>query len=269
MLFQTLGNEEVKYRKRGTGPAVVLLHGFGEDGSIWDDVAEALTGYTTLVPDLPGTGASEAAALSDMDGMAGVVHRMLQQEGIAQAAVLGHSMGGYIALAFAEKYPGALTALGLIHSTAFADTEEKKETRKKGIFFIQEHGASAFLETTIPNLFSPHTKTHQPQVMQPLLQAATGFTDAALMHYYRSMMQRPDRTAVLRELKVPLLLVLGRHDSAVPLADGLKGASMAHVTDVHLLELSGHMGMLEEKKSTNEIIANFLRQMPPLFAPTQ
>ena len=268
-MWQTLGNEGVKYRKTGSGAAVVLLHGFGEDGHIWDDVADALQSYTLLIPDLPGTGASAAAPLIDMDGMAGTVRRMLDQEGINQTAILGHSMGGYIALAFAEKHPHRMTALGLIHSTAFADNEAKKETRKKGIAFIQEHGAAAFLETTVPNLFSLHTKAHHPQVMQPLLQGAHAFSEAALVHYYEAMMQRPDRTAVLKAATVPVLLLLGRHDTAVPPEDGLKQASMAPVTAVHLLEKSGHMGMLEQKEETQEIITNFLLQIPSLSAPPQ
>lgn len=268
-MWHILHNEQVKYHKLGTGPAVVLLHGFGEDGTVWDNLLEAIKNYTFLVPHLPGTGASEAAALSDIDGMAGVVHRILLQEGIAKATVLGHSMGGYIALAFAEKYSAHLTALGLIHSTAFADNDEKKETRKKGIRFIQEHGAAAFLETTIPNLFSPYTKERNPHLMEPLLHSAAGFSDAALIHYYEAMMQRPDRTGVLKKMQIPVLLLLGRHDTAVPLADGLKLAPMAALTAVHVLENSAHMGMLEEKEETKKIIANFLGQIPQFSSPPQ
>ena len=159
---QLLYNENcIFYRKTGSGPVVMLLHGFGEDGEIWKEQYNIFPGYTLLVPDLPGSGRSEAVEEMSMEGLAAVVKAIIDKEG-GEAILIGHSMGGYITLAVVEKYPALLKGFGLFHSSAFADSEEKKETRQKGIRFIQEHSATEFLRTATPNLYAPSTRERHP-----------------------------------------------------------------------------------------------------------
>src|SRR5687768_14314526 len=148
---------KIFYRILGSGKSVVLLHGFGEDSNIWKNQVEFLKDkFQLIIPDLPGSGPSTMDnGPWTMDRFAGVLKSILEKESIKECVLIGHSMGGYITLAFAEKYPGFLRAFGLFHSSAFADNEEKKATRRKGIEFIQKHGSKAFLETVIPNLFAP------------------------------------------------------------------------------------------------------------------
>lgn len=172
--------------------------------------------------------------------------------------VIGHSMGGYIALAFAEKYPSYLNALGLFHSTAWADSEEKKATREKGIAFIEQHGAFEFLKTTIPNLFSQKTKEEKPGIPARLLDSLHNFSAASLVSYYRAMMQRPDRTFMLKKPSLPVLFVIGEQDNAVPMADSLQQCHLPEKSYIHILSESGHMGMLEEADKTNRLLSNFL-----------
>jgi pimeloyl-ACP methyl ester carboxylesterase len=174
------------------------------------------------------------------------------------ATFIGHSMGGYVALAFAEKYPEFLKAVGLFHSTAFADTEEKKETRRKGISFIQQHGGPEFLKTTIPNLYAPVTKEVRPELIEQQLAGVNNFSGEALVRYYEAMMQRPDRTEVLRNSKVPVLFIMGRFDTAVPLEDMLKQCHLPKVSYIHILERSGHNGMIEEGPESNKNLSDFI-----------
>ena len=255
------------YRSAGEGPLVVLLHGFGEDGRIWKHQVDALAGYRFIVPDLPGSGASELAEDMSMEGMAYIIQQLVLQEaggtGIRDAekppvSLIGHSMGGYIALAFAEKYQHLLNGFGLFHSTAFADSEEKKETRRKGISFIEEHGAAAFLKTTIPNLYGPVTKEQHGHRIAAHLEQAGNFSGAALVSYYVSMMQRPDRRHVLSETRLPVLFIMGKHDTAVPMEDGLKQCHLPNQSYVHILENAGHMGMVEEPERSNQILNEYL-----------
>jgi pimeloyl-ACP methyl ester carboxylesterase len=178
--------------------------------------------------------------------------------GSGGAILIGHSMGGYITLAFAEKYPFQLSAFGLFHSTAFADSEEKKEVRQKGIRFMEEHGAAEFLKTAIPNLYSPQTKEAHPEWIREHLAVVHNFSAPVLVSYYKAMMQRPDRTDVLKTSHLPVLFVMGQHDSAVPLQDGLKQCHLPHLSYIHILEQSGHMGMIEEKEETNRILVEFV-----------
>src|SRR5438309_1230925 len=141
-----LNKKKFFYREEGEGPAVVLLHGFAEEGRIWKKQFGFFSGYRLLIPDLPGSGGSEGTEDMTMEGLARSIHDFLEQLSVKKSILIGHSMGGYITLAFAEKYPEQLCGFGLFHSTAFADSEEKKETRRKGIRFIEEHGAYEFLK---------------------------------------------------------------------------------------------------------------------------
>ena|ERR1700694_4127571 len=243
--------KKLSFRHQGQGPAVVLLHGFGEDGSVWARQYPAFKGKRLLIPDLPGSGGSELGEDLSMEGLAASLRNFLDQLHIPACTLIGHSMGGYVALAFAEKYPDRLNGLGLFHSTAYADSEEKKQARRKGITFIHEHGPFEFLKTSIPNLYSPVTRDERPGLVQEQITAASGFTATALAGYYEGMIARPDRTAVLRETSLPVLFVLGRHDVAVPLKDGLEQCHIPAWAQVCLLERSGHMGMQEEPEKAN------------------
>lgn len=253
------------YCTMGSGPLVVLLHGFGEDGTIWKGQYDLFPDYQLLVPDLPGSGNSEPIEDMSMEGLAEAVKVMMEAELHASSnlagkgtILIGHSMGGYITLAFAERYPERLRGFGLVHSTAFADSEEKKETRQKGIRFMQTHGASDFLEASIPNLYAPQTKEQYPEWIEEHLSHVHNFSADSLVSYYMSMMKRPDRTEVLKSSKVPVLFLIGRHDVAVPLEDSLKQCYLPQLSYIQILDQSGHMGMIEELNETNQILSLFI-----------
>src|SRR5262245_61329765 len=120
-------SKKIVYRVLGNGKPVMLVHGFGEDSSVWNRKVDFLkNNYQLIIPDLPGSGASELINDMSMEGMAEVLHSIIHEENIDKATVIGHSMGGYITLALAETYWNHVNGFGLIHSTAFADSEEKK-----------------------------------------------------------------------------------------------------------------------------------------------
>jgi len=268
-------NKEIKitgkkifYRVNGNGKTVMMVHGFGETGDVWASINLSAAGIKFIIPDLPGSGNSDLIDDMSIEGMAEVLKTILEieinyQSGSqispsGKAIVIGHSMGGYITLAFAEKYESYLSAFSLFHSTAFADTEEKKATRRKGIEFIKEHGAFEFLKTSTPNLFSPHTKESSPQLMNDFIQSLSNFKPEALVAYYEAMIARPDRTAVLKNSNVPVLFVMGEHDIAVPMQDVLKQCHLPSTSFIHILHQSGHQGMLEEPAKSNELLTEFL-----------
>jgi pimeloyl-ACP methyl ester carboxylesterase len=241
---------------------IVLVHGFGEDSRIFEDQIKVLSQeFEVFAPDLPGSG-----TLSDynwrpgtdtIDWLAEWVHIQLINRQIKSCIMLGHSMGGYITLAFAEKFPNKLAAFGLVHSTAFADPEAKKETRQKAIRFMKEKGAHTFLKTSIPGLFGSTFTKEYPEKITALVQQAQAFTVETLSCYYRAMILRPDRSEVLKNASTPVLLVAGAEDTAVPLADLLSQASYPAECHFHILKQSGHMGMLEESENLSKILLNF------------
>ena len=124
MQKQTLiGGKKLFYRVTGTGKPVILVHGFGETGAVWDQQVDHLqTSWQLIVPDLPGSGLSDEIPDMSMEGLAEAIHAIIHEEEIDACPVIGHSMGGYIALALAENYPNHVSSLGLFHSTAFADS---------------------------------------------------------------------------------------------------------------------------------------------------
>jgi pimeloyl-ACP methyl ester carboxylesterase len=162
-------------------------------------------------------------------------------------------------LAYAEKYGPTLSGFGLFHSSAFADSDEKKTIRKKGIEFIQKNGAAAFIKSSTPNLFSPLTHEKNPPLIEKQIEATGNFSADALVVYYQAMMRRPDRTFILKNAVVPVLFVIGKFDNAVPLADSLKQSHLPERSYIKILEKSGHMGMLEQPEESNQILENFLQ----------
>ena len=251
--------KKIFYRVTGEGNPVMLVHGFGEDGTVWKNQVEFLKDkFRIIIPDLPGSGKSELIENRSMEGMAEVLHQIIHEEDIDQCVMIGHSMGGYITLAFAEMYWNHLTAFGLFHSSAYADSKEKITTRQKGIEFINEHGAFAFLKTATPNLFSPLTKAENPGLIDKQINSLDNFSPAALVSYYEAMISRPDRTAILLQATVPVLFIIGKYDNAVPPEDSLQQCHLPEKSYIHMLNRSGHMGMLEEPQQSNQILEKFL-----------
>jgi pimeloyl-ACP methyl ester carboxylesterase len=248
------------YREEGSGLPVVFLHGFAEDGAIWNKQAEQLkAGYRVLIPDLPGSGRSSAlTADTSMEEMAEDILQLLDREGIQYCVLIGHSMGGYIALAFAEKYPERLKGLGLFHSTAYADTEEKKAARQKSIEFIRKYGSAAFIRQSTPNLFATDTRNDHPGLITDMIDRYSGFSPDSLVYYYEAMIRRPDRRAVLERFEKPVLFIIGNQDQAVPPQQALEQSHLPALSHIHIFQRSGHAGMLEEPDRSYSILQSFL-----------
>jgi pimeloyl-ACP methyl ester carboxylesterase len=262
----------IQYKVTGQGKTVVLLHGFGEDSTVWQHQIEFLQQYFQLIiPDIPGSGLSQFIPNANIETYADILKEIINIElqyssptgGGWEGAVslIGHSMGGYITLAFAEKYAEYLNCYGLFHSSAFADSEEKKETRRKAIGFIQSKGGYAFLKTSIPGLFTKQYYAANPAKVDALVEDAKKFTDEALIQYYEAMIARPDRTAVLKTFKHPVLFLIGEHDPAVPLQSSLQQCHLPAQSHVHILGNSAHMGMWEEAEKANKLLIQFLLQV--------
>ncbi len=252
----------VHYRVTGSGKPVMLVHGFGEDSSVWRKIEHQLAEkYRLIIPDLPGSGQSASLPSLHMTDMAEVLNEVLLREEISRnnpVTMIGHSMGGYITLAFVSRYTHLLNAFGLFHSSAFADTAEKKMTRQKGIQFIEKNGAFAFLKNTTPNLFSPQTQEQSPQLVNEQVETLRDFSAATLIKYYEGMMARPDHTVLLQQTPLPVLFIAGKYDAAVPFEDSLKQCHLPDTAYFHALENSGHMGMLEQPALSVSIIDDFL-----------
>ncbi|HXB09718.1 MAG TPA: alpha/beta hydrolase [Puia sp.] len=250
----------VRYREEGSGLPVLLLHGFAEDGTIWEAVAPRLSsGCRLLVPDLPGSGGSGLLpGEPSIDALADSLKAVIDELGIDECVLVGHSMGGYVSLAFAEKYPHRLKAFGFFHSTAYADSEEKRAGRRKSIEFIRQHGAAPFIRQSMPNLFAADTQKHRPGLVEEIIHRYSGFSPESLVYYYEAMIRRPDRVSVLQHFPGPILFLMGAADQVIPYEQALKQCHEPAISVIHTLDHSGHMGMLEEPERGSDLLESFL-----------
>lgn len=259
----TCKNTALSYYVFGKGFPVVLLHGFAETYAIWKNQSGFLKNYYKLiVPDLPGSGASGLFETGknnlSIDELADSIHSIIINENIGHCIMLGHSMGGYVTLSYAEKYAHTLKAFGLIHSTAYADSEEKKQIRKRGIEMMETYGSYAFIKTTTPNLFTTGFKETHAHIVKELIEEGRHFKKENLQQYYYAMMKRTDKTRVLKNAGLPVLFVAGIEDAAAPLNDVLKQVHEPEIAYIHIMNNMAHQSLLEVPVELNRILKNFI-----------
>ena len=222
-------NGVINYRAMGQGPAIVLLHGFLENQSIWDDCAGKLEkNYRVLAIDLPGFGKSSVfGEVHSMAFMAGAVHTVLRAEEIKKAFLVGHSMGGYVSLAFARLYPQQLKGVVLFHSQAAADDDQGKINRERTVKLVQGSHRD-FIHGFIPTLFceervenySDEIESLREQSMQTPVEGIT----AALL----GMRDREDSRELLRAIEVPVFFIIGKKDAKIALQNILDQIVVQH-----------------------------------------
>lgn len=246
---------------KGQGKTIVLLHGFLESLDIWDDFSAFLSSdFQVISIDLPGHGKSASnEKILSMDVMADSVKAVLDYLDISSCVIIGHSMGGYATLAFAEKYPEILQGFGLFHSQAAADTEEARINRERTIKLIEDNRLG-FIQQFIPDLFAPLNRD-KFQTSIDLLKKQAGETNKnAIIAALSGMKERPDRTNVLEGARYPVLFILGQEDTRIPLNIVLKQATMTRRCEVHILKEVGHMGFVEDRKYTMKTIKHFAQK---------
>lgn len=257
-------NRLIHYKVLGQGAPVVLVHGFAEDNDVWRHQQDELSKcYQLIIPDLPGSGLSAMIEDMSIEGLADCIKQVIDQELSTKnifggIVIIGHSMGGYITLAFAEKYPGLLQGFGLFHSTAFADSEEKKATRRRGIAFIQMHGSDEFIRQSTPNLFTDNYRIKNNIILAEMIARYSSFDPVALTAYYEAMIKRPDRTTVLQTFNKPVLFIIGKKDKAISFEDSMKQCHIPQLAYIRIMENAAHMGMWEEKENSTQAMLSFL-----------
>ncbi|WMJ71763.1 alpha/beta hydrolase [Cytophagaceae bacterium ABcell3] len=253
-----MSNTTFSYVDKGSGAVIVLLHGFCEDKTLWNKFIEKLSNeFRVIAPDLSGHGNSPLPEQSiSMESMAIEIKQLLDYLDIGQCVMAGHSMGGYVALAFAEKYPETLKGICLFHSSAFADTNEKKEARNKTISFIKKHGVNAFADSFVAPLFSLDNRK-EPYVTE-VNKMVKNTAPQSIMAAAAAMRDRPDRTHVLKAIDAPVLFIAGKEDNAAPLEKILQQCTLPKESFLHVLSDTGHMGMFEKEQETVGCLQAFL-----------
>ena len=254
------GIDELAYYDQGKGEqAILLIHGFGEDHAIWKNQIEFLsTHYRVIAPNLPGVHCKPLALhhsqAPNIRMYVEVLHELMHHLHIEQYYIVGHSMGGYIGLSFADYYVNHVQGLLLFHSTTYEDNEAKKTSRMKVAEFIQEWGVSKYLETTTPNLFGDAFKKTNPGVIQNVIESGSGISQEAMIQFVFAMRNRKAMTHLLKQHTIPVWMIVGEADLAVPIQDSLEQIKLLPSSNSLVLNNVGHMGMFEATDQVNEFI---------------
>jgi len=252
-------NKNIAYRISGSGPAIVLLHGFLESKAIWDDFAETLQkDFTVIAIDLPGHGESELIGeIHTMQRMAEAVKTVLLAENIMQVVITGHSMGGYVALQFAVDNEEMVKGLVLFHSHANADTEEAKENRRRTINIVKQN-RGGFIRQFIPDLFDQKHIEKYSVPIQKLQDQASLMTPEAIIAALAGMRDRTSQLQYLLLTEIPVLFIIGKQDSRMPYHQLMAQAVIPSHSEILLLEDVGHMGYIEAPGITLQALRHFV-----------
>lgn len=236
------------YERRGKGTPVVLLHGYPLDHHLWDEVVTLLEDrFDLILPDLRGFGGSSTVdSYYSMEDYASDIAALLDHLGIQKAAIVGHSMGGYVALAFARLYPERISGLGLVSSQVLADTEERKEGRYKSAAEVADKGIASVVEAMTPKF------TTDERLQAYARKSMEGQQPAAYIGALKAMAERVDSTSLLSTIEYPVVLIHGDADTLVPI-DRAREVK-ASFPQAHLVEVrgAGHMHMMETAEQTAE-----------------
>jgi len=244
--IRTKVSPSVFYRKMGAGPAVVLLHGFPESGTLWQNVwSELSRSFTLIIPDFPGSGNSVLYQDTGISDMAECVKNILDREGIDAAVLVGHSMGGYVCFAFAALYPDKVVGLSLVHSTSEADDAEKVIIRQRSIELIRKGAKNTFISQMVPNLFSKAFNLSNPFAVKQQIEEALKMDDDGIINFYNAMILRQSNTHLLASAVFPVQWIVGKDDNVIHYKKILELCYISCINFVSFYQNCGHMSMIE------------------------
>ncbi|MEO6169088.1 MAG: alpha/beta hydrolase [Chitinophagales bacterium] len=268
----TFQDTNLNYYASGNGLALVFIHGFCEDHLIWmqpsgeqNFVKSFTENYRVILPDIPGFGKSLLGGdVSDgngaMDYYASCIKAILDAEKINSCLIIGHSMGGYITMNFASRFPAYLKGFALFHSTAYADDDAKKADREKAAAFVRKNGSAPFVNELYSKLFgAAYTVTHAEEIAAIKKHAATTSSVEGVAQASLAMRDRKDTTEILKQSTVPVLFIIGKEDKAISPEKTLQLTHLPERSVIRVLENAGHMGMMEEPDQCRKAIDEWLR----------
>ncbi len=253
-------NASLSYATAGRGSVVVLLHGFCASSLIWERFQQVLAEqFCVITIDLPGFGKNPPIEGDiSIEEMADAVREQLMQLEVEDCTLIGHSMGGYVALAYANRYPNHLNGLGLFHSTSYADSEEKKRDRDQTIKSLEQNGVESFIECFVPPLFFHKNRASQQSIIRLLHDIGNRTAVSSIIASTKAMRDRRNYSAVLVNLPHPVMFIAGREDGAIPFDDHKQQFTLPGDTTIHILSETGHMGMFERGEETVRMVRGFV-----------
>lgn len=244
----------ISFEEQGSGPAVIFIHGFLENKNMWKHFIPHLAGSRKIIClDLPGHGESDCIGyVHTMEEMAECVYELIGHLNLRRVTLVGHSMGGYVALAFAEKYPDHVRNLVLYQSTARADSEWKKKDRLRAIELVKKNHKS-FIRNSIPMLFRPVNRKRYREQINEIKEEALKTPLQGVIAAIDGMRQRPDREILLKFPPYPVHIIAGDKDPRIPIEESVEQAEASDEVHLHVIKGCGHMSYIEAIDETLKI----------------
>ncbi|PKO97456.1 MAG: alpha/beta hydrolase [Bacteroidetes bacterium HGW-Bacteroidetes-7] len=241
--------------------AIILLHGYLETLYIWEEFATLLSEHMRVISiDIPGHGLTGSAEVNTMSFCADVVVSVMDKLEIQKAFILGHSMGGYVALEAVKGYPDRFQGLLMMNSSPFPDTEEKKADREREISVILQNKLQMIIRTTIPKIFAPSNLVKFEEKILEIKETAEVHDPEGIVASIKGMMQREDNRDFLKALKMPLLFFMGKHDGIIKEEAAAEITSIVGASKVVMLENAGHCAFIEEPQICLQKLIAFVKE---------
>lgn len=255
---------EVAYDDEGRGPAVVLLHGFPFDRSMWRGQVESLSGsFRVIAPDLRGHGGTTGGGgPSTMEEMAEDLAALLDELNVPRAVVCGLSMGGYVALALYRAHPERVRALVLADTRPQADSEEARRAREETARRALAEGMEPVADAMLAKLLSERARERAPQVVARLREMMTRTSPEGAAAALRGMALRRDQTDTLSKIDVPVLVIVGSEDAITPPSDAEVMRARIAGSRLVTIEGAGHVSNLERPREFDDALREFLEGLP-------
>lgn len=249
---------KIRFSDKGKGRAIVLVHGFLGSLEVWNEFSEKLSKrFRVIAIDLPGHGKSPCIGyIHSMELLAECIKSVVDHLKLKHCILIGHSMGGYAALSFAELFPDNVSGLCLFHSTALPDTPVKKEGRKRAIEAVKNNHTQ-FTYEFIPQLFATENTTRLKNEIEFLQAIASEMNKQGIINALEGMKDRADKSKILKKAPFPVLFIAGKKDSRILLEEIIPQIKLPKLASALVLENAGHMGFYEEKELTLLAITKF------------
>ena len=251
----------ISYKVKGQGPAIVFLHGFMESARIWRSFSENLsTKFKVIRINLPGHGKSSVHSDNhSMEFMAEAVKVVLDAEKVTKAMLVGHSMGGYVALAFAEMHPQTISGLVMFNSICFADAKEKKADRERAMKAADAHKMK-YITSVIPNLFFERSGVKASKRIFKMVKIASKQPKEGILAAIAGMRDRKDRSEVLKSAGFPVMILAGHDDMLIPLEKSKEMAALNPKAQLVVLDECAHLAFIEQEKESFKAVQTFALQ---------
>jgi len=247
----------------GEGPAILFVHGFPLDRSMWKHLTATLTGWRRIAPDLRGMGTSdEAASGYSVREYADDLAELLDLLQVRDAVICGFSMGGYVAFEFWRRHADRVRALVLVNTQAGADDAEGRSGRDRMIKQVKREGPAALSDSLIPKLLAPSSIDTMPPVVEHVRTMIARSPAGGVIGALQAMKARPDSTATLADISVPTLVVAGKEDQLIPLGRAEALAERIPGAQLTVIPGAGHLAPLEQPVATGRVISEFLEALP-------